>query len=131
MSGSQWDDKDNMVVPHAGTWIEINSQYISVRKILVVPHAGTWIEITELITGADVSKSFPTRERGLKYADCTPLRYPCIVVPHAGTWIEIGQTTTNTNIGQVVPHAGTWIEIDKDMVLNVTARSRSPRGNVD
>ena len=34
-----------IVVPHAGTWIEIvsdgNREYIG----MVVPHAGTWIEI--------------------------------------------------------------------------------------
>ena len=56
-----------IVVPHAGTWIEIVGKASKDTQSAVVPHAGTWIEIldTEQI---DVSAlSFPTRERGLKY----------------------------------------------------------------
>ena len=36
------------VVPHAGTWIEIN-EYIKMANEgdCVVPHAGTWIEICQ------------------------------------------------------------------------------------
>ena len=33
------------VVPHAGTWIEIESQAYDMSTALVVPHAGTWIEM--------------------------------------------------------------------------------------
>ena len=56
-----------MVVPHAGTWIEIFSQSSSEYVADVVPHAGTWIEIKSI-------GSFETTDP---------------VVPHAGTWIEI------------------------------------------
>ena len=56
-----------LVVPHAGTWIEISDSFSQSMRIPVVPHAGTWIEI------------------------CSPphqgIFHP--VVPHAGTWIEI------------------------------------------
>ena len=33
------------VVPHAGTWIEIENDDIKNKVTSVVPHAGTWIEI--------------------------------------------------------------------------------------
>ena len=36
------------VVPHAGTWIEINIIIHPDGTIGVVPHAGTWIEINAL-----------------------------------------------------------------------------------
>ena len=36
------------VVPHAGTWIEIeNAELRDENAALVVPHAGTWIEIVK------------------------------------------------------------------------------------
>ena len=34
-----------VVVPHAGTWIEIMTVEFATRKAAVVPHAGTWIEM--------------------------------------------------------------------------------------
>ena len=57
----------DIVVPHAGTWIEIKASALDVTLLTVVPHAGTWIEITGV-------------------ADNTAT---VVVVPHAGTWIEI------------------------------------------
>ncbi len=33
------------VVPHAGTWIEIETDIVGYKYGIVVPHAGTWIEI--------------------------------------------------------------------------------------
>ena len=56
-----------VVVPHAGTWIEISLTSIITGGWFVVPHAGTWIEIWRIVAC----------ERNLR------------VVPHAGTWIEI------------------------------------------
>ena len=56
-----------MVVPHAGTWIEIYSIKLNIDPISVVPHAGTWIEIMVAILCGITA----------------------VVVPHAGTWIEI------------------------------------------
>ena len=38
------------VVPHAGTWIEINETENVTENSKVVPHAGTWIEIYLIIT---------------------------------------------------------------------------------
>ena len=34
---------------------------------MVVPHAGTWIEIVKDLSHVGIAESFPTRERGLKY----------------------------------------------------------------
>ena len=37
--------KTRRVVPHVGTWIEINWKLIYMTMNMVVPHVGTWIEI--------------------------------------------------------------------------------------
>ncbi len=37
--------KQAIVVPHAGTWIEIETGRVRWKYGIVVPHAGTWIEI--------------------------------------------------------------------------------------
>ena len=57
----------------------------------------------------EIYLSFPTRERGLKYAYYRDGQGDEAVVPHAGTWIEI-------IFGDFVKDAGL---------------GRSPRGNVD
>ncbi len=61
--------KGRVVVPHAGTWIEIDEWIPVIMAVIVVPHAGTWIE--------------------MQLWDLLFLR--STVVPHAGTWIEIGR----------------------------------------
>ena len=79
---------------------------------MVVPHAGTWIEILIMRYASCGSMlSFPTRERGLKFLTFLRPALPLIVVPHAGTWIEIACATNGISHCDVVPHAGTWIEI--------------------
>ena len=55
-----------MVVPHAGTWIEIVTRNKCGYWYTVVPHTGTWIEIKILDGQIKEKESFPTRERGLK-----------------------------------------------------------------
>ena len=62
------------VVPHAGTWIEISSFSLFSPISTVVPHAGTWIEISSNHIPPFSSLSFPTRERGLKYMSVFPRR---------------------------------------------------------
>ena len=98
-----------MVVPHAGTWIEITITKVPRSEMRVVPHAGTWIEIQGVACYNFLRGSFPTRERGLKYGS------PC----------------QDMSIAGVVPHAGTWIEIQKSLKSQVQTSRRSPRGNVD
>ena len=58
---------DYSVVPHEGTWIEIRLPSYQHPIISVVPHEGTWIEMSVISLISRYSKSFPTRERGLKY----------------------------------------------------------------
>ena len=82
------------VVPFAGTWIEIHLPYAGIHRTIcrslrgnvdwncqqwfylhvttVVPFAGTWIEIyLHVLRCERESKSFPSRERGLKSYDNT------------------------------------------------------------
>ena len=75
--------------------------------------------------------SFPTRERGLKYALFPTNQIYITVVPHAGTWIEIALIFAQTASSSVVPHAGTWIEILNIFIALIAFLCRSPRGNVD
>ena len=57
--------------------------------VLVVPHAGTWIEIGRRAPGcAGCSRSCLTQARGLKFFDAFETG-TSPVVPHAGTWIEM------------------------------------------
>ena len=82
-----------------------------VNEIVVVPHAGTWIEIQWKIWLEMLFGSFPTRERGLKFTTGGGYDDDGTVVPHAGTWIEMIYLAQLNNLIVVVPHAGTWIEI--------------------
>ena len=123
---------NGIVVPHAGTWIEIVESGTGLSKNwrrsprgnvdwnpidigttddgdYVVPHAGTWIEIIQ-----------------------HPWLLPyTAVVPHAGTWIEMIHYVCAWEQVIVVPHAGTWIEIKKTGECISAMNRRSPRGNVD
>ena len=60
------NEKWKTVVPHAGTWIEIVKTLDIGVTLTVVPHAGTWIEIAISTSQSNYTTSFPTRERGLK-----------------------------------------------------------------
>ena len=124
-----------IVVPHAGTWIEIGQLMPATCVMLVVPHAGTWIEIAAIPRIYRIQ--FRRSPRGnVDWNDSiewccktgnsrsprgnvdwnirgTRTKNISEVVPHAGTWIEITVTESVTNELQVVPHAGTWIEIKR------------------
>ena len=141
------------VVPHAGTWIEIVLHDRPFVSIKVVPHAGTWIEI---IHGEDArlpDRSFPTRERGLKYCqsfqsqnllhrrsprgnvdwniDNKDLLKSAIVVPHAGTWIEIfSRTQVVHNSLESFPTRERGLKF-LHLYHCLYQNRRSPRGNVD
>ena len=39
-----------IVVPHAGTWIEMEPKILTLKSCIVVPHAGTWIEIWDYLS---------------------------------------------------------------------------------
>ena len=61
-----WWNENGIVVPHAGTWIEMKVIAQENILVVVVPHAGTWIEIGKTCPEFVRQMSFPTRERGLK-----------------------------------------------------------------
>ena len=54
------DQALHIVVPHAGTWIEIEKLFEGKHHIGVVPQAGTWIEIWHILFSAAECRSFPT-----------------------------------------------------------------------
>ncbi len=60
------------VAPYAGAWIEIWKTLQTYSLYIVAPYAGAWIEITNEEIVVDVSRSLPTRERGLKSVRTIP-----------------------------------------------------------
>ena len=54
----------------------------------VAPHAGAWIETISGLTVILLTKSLPTRERGLKHTINDQRVGVFVVAPHAGAWIE-------------------------------------------
>ena len=78
-----------VVVPHEGTWIEIENPNDLDIAPNVVPHEGTWIEMLFVNVKMRIPSSFPTRERGLKSKHVSEEDKLNTVVPHEGTWIEI------------------------------------------
>ena len=123
-------------------------------RIIVVPHAGTWIEIQYLyLLIQSPLSSFPTRERGLKYGTDhfrikSVLSFP---TRERGLKLHVYWRTGKSRNRRsprgnvdwnppeleraldlyVVPHAGTWIEISFHIPGLHRLLRRSPRGNVD
>ena len=99
------------VVPHVGTWIEMQLWDLLFLRSIVVPHVGTWIEISIALENLSQTTSFPTWERGLKCPETVEIPQGTQSFP---TW-ERGLKSSINNIHSkryhVVPHVGTWIEI--------------------
>ena len=121
-----------LVVPLAGTWIEIgvySAQYIFT---IVVPLAGTWIEIIEVtISGSAYTTSFPSRERGLKLWNIGKQPVFLVSFPSRERGLKSSILCLYEDAAFVVPLAGTWIEIEDEYSAAVEEACRSPRGNVD
>ena len=98
---------------------------------VVVPHAGTWIEIFHVLAMYTAPMSFPTRERGLKSDVVVAIDALAAVVPHAGTWIEINiQKEYNNTVRRSFPTRERGLK-SLNKIEYLEARGRSPRGNVD
>ena len=54
----------------------------------VAPHAGAWIETRNSLKMVHITRSHPTRVRGLKLVKYSVLLPTTTVAPHAGAWIE-------------------------------------------
>ena len=70
------------------------------------------LKLPSVLTAHIIGMSLPTRERGLKWRECFDGINKSHVAPHAGAWIEM--SLTEREIGTkfyVAPHAGAWIEI--------------------
>ena len=57
------------VAPFTGAWIEITPDQFDYEPDGVAPFTGAWIEISIPALTICLSKSLPSRERGLKFAD--------------------------------------------------------------
>ena len=84
------------------------------QERIVVPHAGTWIEIVCHMDHCIFSSPFLTRERGLKYQVPGPalqenLSFPTRERGLKSFWNVLSVLLTSA----VIPHVGTWIEITK------------------
>ena len=100
-----------------------------------------------------MARSFPTRERGLKYISTKIGLYGAGVVPHEGTWIEIWKITKMFRKYMSFPTRERGLKYQNqkdclDLLLSFPTRERglkstlgsciaivmicrSPRGNVD
>ena len=105
-------DRDELVTPRAGVWIEIAYFLASSHWHLVTPRAGVWIEIFLVrLLSLNLHQSLPVRECGLKYPGPIPSLYGQRVTPRAGVWIEISGCSRIILKRLVTPRAGVWIEI--------------------
>ena len=77
----------------------------------VAPFAGAWIEMVGQLLLRYVTKSLPSRERGLKSREFRKIKKRNLVAPFAGAWIEMLLITVYGLDGLVAPFAGAWIEI--------------------
>ena len=103
------------VAPLAGAWIEIRLSFARLTPINVAPLAGAWIEMNlDVRTCLLENQSLPSRERGLKFADCMLKYGKELVAPLAGAWIEIFYYQYWREVLFVAPLAGAWIEITPD-----------------
>ena len=67
-----------------------------------------------------LSKSLPSRERGLKYRDDGQRKWEGWVAPLAGAWIEIASQRGRMPACRVAPLAGAWIEIKERKTTDET-----------
>ena len=105
----------DQVVPFAGTWIETVSPRGSPAACPVVPFAGTWIETEKVYMPRSASRSFPSRERGLKLPSCSLTVTEVMSFPSRERGLKHELFCISCNVIVVVPFAGTWIE-----TVNVT-----------
>ncbi len=77
----------------------------------VAPFTGAWIEIDHRYHSYLVTKSLPSRERGLKYSFDIDFIRNSQVAPFTGAWIEIYLSTIMQRYKDVAPFTGAWIEI--------------------
>ena len=98
---------------------------------VVAPFAGAWIEIQPNQSERMMTKSLPSRERGLKFQQLMAASGITVVAPFAGAWIEIAQSPAFSSADKVAPFAEAWIEMNSIWRKREMHLSRSLRGSVD
>ena len=76
---------------------------ITEKDLLVTPYAGVWIEIRETSQSSNKCSSLPTRECGLKSVSKPAKYYTFNVTPYAGVWIEINGKMAQQTIKESLP----------------------------
>ena len=83
------NDEAGLVVPLAGTWIEIKKGLPCSPLSGVVPLAGTWIEIGRKVREKPACRgSSPSRGRGLKFSCIFPLTIHAVSSPSRGRGLK-------------------------------------------
>ena len=105
-----------------------DKEYLS--KFAVVPHAGTWIEIQFSIQYDLENSSFPTRERGLKLKKQRAIKTVCGRSPRGNVdWNDVISMSCNILHGRSPRGNVDWNMTEIAFCKRYLCRS--PRGNVD
>ena len=98
---------DFAVAPHAGAWVEIESQTVNTQTSAVAPHAGAWVEIWwSPASMRAAGPSPPTRGRGLKFHVCIPVPDAPASPPTRGRGLKSGQISPRTLTSTSPPTRG-------------------------
>ena len=107
-------------------------EYISEKllKFAVVPHAGTWIEINKIVVRKWNLQSFPTRERGLKCTYRQQLLPMVLSFPTRERGLKYIEVKRREKLNMSFPTRERGLKLHIRYSIGINSR-RSPRGNVD
>ena len=121
------------VAPFAGAWIEMCDSLTASSASDVAPFAGAWIEMGRMYTRHRCSVwSLPSRERGLKWKQCSSFRAVRMSLPSRERGLKSALHRGNSEKAAVAPFAGAWIEMcPRTSSRSYPSARRSLRGSVD
>ena len=123
--------KSNGSFPTRERGLKYSLQSWDTDRGMVVPHAGTWIEIASARRRTERSASFPTRERGLKseLILCTPW-LSLASFPTRECGLKCLQSFNIISFISRSPRGNVdWNQ--RKHIIRIAVRCRSLRGNVD
>ena len=91
---------------------------IGCRLAHVAPFAGAWIEIDCIGVAAYISRSLPSRERGLKLRQLLSIPTRMGSLPSRERGLKLFQSENPVDLFRVAPFAGAWIEIRLKVMMN-------------
>ena len=110
-----------VVALFTGAWIEISAIALANWFPYVAPFTGAWIEIrTYPGCSLVLTRSLPSRERGLKFLQVGVAVESGYVAPFTGAWIEILRSVNMDMDWMVAPFTGAWIEIPSRSTTSTT-----------